>query len=122
MNENNQKSQIHSNYKKAADMIYLSGAFGIGNLIWKSDTLDSGLKIFIAVISVGFLFVLGYFISKGIDWLKFFLAVILFFGIVGIPFLLRNFTDDLVLGIVNIVQTILQIWAVILLFKIPKEQ
>lgn len=120
MKENNQESQIHSNYRKAADLIYLSGALGIGYLIWMSDTLDNGLKIFVALISVGFVFVVGYFINKGTEWIKYLLAVILFFGIVGIPFIVKNLGNDIVLGIINIVQTILQVWAVILLFKIPK--
>lgn len=86
MNENNKESQIHPNYGKAADLIYLSGALGIGNIIWKYETLDSGLKIFIAVISVGFLFVLGYFISKGTEWLKFFSSYDSIFWNSGITF------------------------------------
>jgi hypothetical protein len=120
MNENHQESQISPNYKKAADLIYLSGALGIGNLIWKYETLDNGLKIFIAIISVGFVFVLGYFVNKGAVWMKYVLVVLLFFGIIGLPFIVQNLKNDLVLGIINIVQTILQIWAMILLFKVPK--
>ncbi len=102
MKGNNEESQIHSNYKKAADLIYLSGALGIGILIWKSDTLDNGLKIFIASTSLGFVFILGYFVSKGIEWIKYVLAVLLFFGIAGLPFIFQNLKNDLILGIVNV--------------------
>ena len=122
MNESNQESQIHPNYKKAADLIYLSGALGIGNVIWMYDTLDNGLKIFTALISVGFVFGIGYLISKGTGWIKFLLAVILFLGIVGIPFVIQDLENNTVVGIINILQTVLQIWALILLFKIPKKE
>ena len=122
MNESNQESQIHPNYKKAADLIYLSGALGIGNVIWMYDTLDNGLKIFTALISVGFVFGIGYLISKGTEWIKFLLAVILFLGIVGIPFVIQDLENNTVVGIINILQTVLQIWALILLFKIPKKE
>ncbi|KFC21931.1 hypothetical protein [Epilithonimonas lactis] len=122
MNESNQESQIHPNYKKAADLIYLSGALGIGNVIWMYDTLDNGLKIFTALISVGFVFGIGYLVSKGTEWIKFLLAVILFLGIVGIPFVIQNLENNTVVGIINILQTVLQIWALILLFKIPKKR
>lgn len=122
MNESNQESQIHPNYKKAADLIYLSGALGIGNVIWMYDTLDNGLKIFTALISVGFVFGIGYLISKGTEWIKFLLAVILFLGILGIPFVIQDLENNTVVGIINILQTVLQIWALILLFKIPKKE
>lgn len=122
MNESNQESQIHPNYKKAADLIYLSGALGIGNVIWMYDTLDNGLKIFTALISVGFVFGIGYLISKGTEWIKFLIAVILFLGILGIPFVIQDLENNTVVGIINILQTVLQIWALILLFKIPKKE
>lgn len=122
MNESNQESQIHPNYKKAADLIYLSGALGIGNVIWMYDTLDNALKIFTALISVGFVFGIGYLISKGTEWIKFLLAVILFLGIVGIPFVIQDLENNTVVGIINILQAVLQIWALILLFKIPKKE
>ena len=111
---------IHPNYKKSADLIYLSGALGIGNIIWKYDTLDSGIKIFIAILSVAFVFGIGYYVSKGLEWIKYVLLVILTLGTLGLPFVIINLKNDPVLGIINIIQTILQVWSLILLFKIPK--
>lgn len=113
---------IHANHKNSAELMYISGALGIGNIIWKYETLDSGFKIFIAVISIAFVFGIGYFISKGIEWIKYALLVILLLGLVGIPFFIANFKNEPVVGIINIVQTFLQVWALILLFKIPKSQ
>lgn len=122
LKKNDQNIIIHPNHKNSAELMYISGALGIGNIIWKYETLDSGFKIFIAVISVAFVFGIGYFISKGIEWIKYVLLVILLLGLLGIPFFIANFKNEPVVGIINVVQTVLQVWALILLFKIPKSQ
>ena len=118
--EKSEEIIIHPNHKKSADLIYLSGALGIGNLIWSYDTLDSGIKIFIALISVAFIFGIGYFISKGTEWIKYFFFVILILGLLSFPLIIANLKSEPVIGTINIFQTILQIWALVLLFKIPK--
>lgn len=56
LKSNDQDIIIHPNHKNSAELMYISGALGIGNIIWKYETLDSGFKIFIAVISVAFVF------------------------------------------------------------------
>lgn len=95
---------------------------GIGNLIWTYETLDSRIKIFIALISVAFVFGIGYLVSKGTEWIKYILLIILILGLLGFPFIIASIKNEPVIGIINIVQTILQIWALILLFKIPKTE
>ena len=117
---NSKEIIIHSNFKKSADFIYLSGALGIGNLIWTDESFDSGMKIFTALISVGFVFGMGYLVSKGTAWMKYFLLVIFILGFLALPLVIANLKDEPVVGIIIIVQTILQIWALVLLFKIPK--
>jgi len=112
---------IHPNYKKSAELIYLSAALGIGNLICKYETLD-GIKICIALVSLAFVSGIGYLVSKGYDWIKFVLLVLLSLGLISIFFIIANLTNDLIVGIINIVQTVLQIWALVLLFKIPKTE
>ncbi len=111
---------IHANHKRSADLIYLSGAFGIGNLIWNYETLDSGLKIFIAVMTASFIFGLGYFISKGNDWIKYILLGLLILGFLGIPFMIADLKRDPVILVINSIQSVLQVWSLILLFKITK--
>ena len=119
-NMKNEELIIHPDHKKSADLIYLSGALGIGNLIWSYDTLDSGIKIFIALISVAFIFGIGYLVSKGTEWIKYFLLVILILGLLSFPLIIADLKSEPVIGTINIFQTILQIWALVLLFKIPK--
>ena len=78
------------------------------------------MKIFIALISLAFVFGIGYLVSKGTEWIKYVLLVILILGLLGFPIVIANLKNEPVVGIINIVQTILQIWALVLLFKIPK--
>ena len=120
MNEN-KENVIHPNHKKSAELLYLSGALGIANLIWSYETLNSGIKIFIALVSVACVFGIGYLVSKGTEWIKYFLLVILLLGLLGVSFIVANLKNEPVIGTINIIQTILQIWALILLFKIPKS-
>lgn len=124
IDQKNKKEEIviHPNHKKSADLIYLSGVLGIGNLIWSYETLDSGITIFIAFSSLAFVFGLGYFISKGSEYVKYVILITLFLSIPGFPYLIANMKNDPVLGILNIVQTILQVWAAVLLIKIPKPK
>lgn len=124
-NEQTQKNAeviIHPNYKKSADLIYISAALGIGNLIWTYDTLNSGIKIFIAVISVAFVFGIGYLISKGTEWIKYLLLILFIMGLIGLPYIIINLKNEPIVGVINIVQTVLQIWTLVLLFVIPKDE
>ncbi|ASK30257.1 hypothetical protein CEY12_09075 [Chryseobacterium sp. T16E-39] len=111
---------IHANHIKAANLIYLSGALGVANVIWNYETINSGLAIFIAIITISFIFGIGYLAGKGTEWIKYLLMILLILGVVGFPSILITLKIDPVLGIINIIQTILQIWAAVLLFKVPK--
>lgn len=111
---------IHPNYKKSADLVYLSGALGIINLILSYQNFDSGMKIFTAISSLAFVFGIGYLISKGNNSMKYVCLVILILGVLTFPFLLSNLINQPLVGLINIIQTILQIWSLVLLFKIPK--
>lgn len=113
---------IHPNYKRSAELIYLTGALGIGNLIWHYETLDSGIKIFIALVSLAFMFGIGYLISRGNEWIQYVLLVLFALGLIGIIFIIANLAKDPVTGVINIVQTLLQIWALVLLFKVPNKK
>lgn len=103
-------------------MIYLSGVLEIINIIRTYETLDNETKIFITFISIAYIFGTGYLISKGIEWTKYMLLIILILGLLVFPFVISNLKNELVMGLIIIVQTILQIWATVLLFKIPKRE
>lgn len=78
------------------------------------------MKIFTAISSLAFVFGIGYLISKGTKSMKYVCLVILILGVLIFPFLLSNLINQPLIGLINIIQTILQIWSLILLFKIPK--
>jgi len=119
--ENTRKNfTLHPNYKKSAELIYLAAVLGIGNMIWQYETLDSGRKFFTALLTLAFLFGLGYVVSRGIEWFKFILLVLLAFGLLGFPLMVSEFVNDPVVGVIYIAQTVLQVWSLILLFKIPE--
>ena len=80
------------------------------------------MKIFIAIISIAFIFGIGHLVSKGTARIKYFLLVILTLGLFTFPFIIANLKSEPVVGTINIAQTILQIWALVLLFKIPKTE
>jgi hypothetical protein len=44
------------------------------------------------------------------------------FGLIGIPTWIKNLSEMPILGIINILQIILQFWALILVFKVPKKE
>lgn len=120
--EREEETPVHPYHKKAADLVYLSGALGIANAIWKYDTFNSGFAVFIAIVVLLLIFGIGYIISKGVSGIKYVLLILLLLGFAGLPAVIENFKSDLVGGIINILQSVLQIWAVILLFRIPKAE
>ena len=120
--EENEATILHPNYTKAANLIYLSGAVGIGCLIWTYEQLDSELAIFISAVVLASVFGVGYMIGKGNEVAKFVFIILFILGLAGIPTLITHLSANPVLGIMNILQFILQTWAIVLLLKIPKRK
>ncbi|MEE6128245.1 hypothetical protein V2E39_12705 [Chryseobacterium arthrosphaerae] len=110
---------IHPDYTKASNLIYLSGAAGIGSLIWTSEQLNSGMSVFIAAAVLVFVFGTGYMIGKGNEVAKYVFIIFFVLGLIGIPTLIAHLSTDHVLGAINVLQLILQAWAFVLLLKIP---
>jgi hypothetical protein len=111
---------IHPNHKKAANVIYLSAGLSFINVILSPETLNNSFGIIIAIFTLGIIIGIGYLVSKGNDWIKYVLLVLMIFGLIGIPFIIMNIVNNPIVGIVNIIQTALQIYAIVLLFKVPK--
>jgi membrane-bound ClpP family serine protease len=115
------EKQIHENFIKSSNLIFITAGLGLINFFFASDLLSNGFNITVAVFSIAFIIGIGFLVRQGYNWMKIFLLVITLLGLVGIPFTLKNLTEKPVVGIINIIQTILQIWAVVLLFKVPKQ-
>ncbi|MEN5055070.1 hypothetical protein [Sphingobacterium kitahiroshimense] len=113
---------IHQNHKKAAILIYISATLGIVNMILFPDLPFSFFSIFVAIIVLGFMFGIAYMISKGSNGAKYILLVCMIFGIIYIPFILLTITRTPIVGIISLLQTALQVWAIVLLYQIPKNK
>lgn len=120
--EKSKKEQIviHENYKKSANVFYIAAALGIINMFISPELLNSNRNIFTSIFTLAFLFGIGLLISKGIDWMKYVLLALLIFGLFALPLILLNIINSPILGIINIIQTVLQVYSLVLLFKIPK--
>jgi len=112
--------QKHPNFIKSSNLILGSAGLGLMNFFFSSEILNNGENIFIAVITILFIIGLGFLVRQGKSWVKYLLLVLTIFGLIGIPFIMNNIIEKPVVGMINILQTIMQVWAMILLFRIPK--
>ncbi|WP_343694906.1 hypothetical protein [Flavobacterium sp.] len=111
---------IHENHIKSSNFIFISIALGVINLI-VAMYVDTKIEFIPASIAFIFLVILGYFVRKGRE-LKVLLLVLFSIGLLGsIRTLIFNLTNFPLNGILSLSQIILQFWAVIFLFMIPKE-
>lgn len=113
----------HLNYIKSSNLMFATGGLTIVNLLILPN-VDKVLINFFFVIFALIIFIgLGFLIRNGKIWTKYFLIVVILAeiltGFPGMFLIMRVTTISL---IINISQLTLQIWGVILLFKIPKSQ
>ncbi|MFZ4929896.1 hypothetical protein [Chryseobacterium sp. Mn2064] len=113
---------IHPNHTRASQIMYLCGALGIGSIILNYEQFSSGMAIFIGMATLAFIFGMGYLIGKGNEIAKYILIVTFILGLFGIPSMLANLAFYPLLGIISIIQTLLQLWIIILLIRIPKNK
>ncbi len=112
---------IHENHIKAGNLVYLSGAIGIGIFIWKFDQLPHPAYNVIPFLALVVIFAMGYLMQKGVDWMRFILLGFVVVGTLAMPIVVMNILNDPILTIANAVQGVLQIWALVLMFKIPEN-
>lgn len=113
---------IHKNHKKAANLIYISVAIGIINLFFLPEYLYSFLAAFIGIIVMVIICGIGYMISKGSNGAKYIYLCLLILGLFNLPTTISILSLNPIIASVNIIQMILQIWAMVLLFQIPKSK
>ena len=111
---------IHPNHKKASKLIYLSVALGIIYAVFNPEIFTFTFGIITAVFTIGLLTTMAYLASKGQYWVKYLLLIFIIFGLLGIKIIILNLVYNPIVGIINIAQLILQLYALILLFKVPK--
>ncbi len=115
------ENQKHLNFIKSSNLIFATASLGIVNFILLPNLAKIPLNLFIAIFTCLFIVGLGFLVRSGKDWVKYLLLAITVIGLlIGFPGMFMIIRISIIVLIINIAQTIMQIWAVILLFKIPK--
>lgn len=114
--------KVHENFIKSSNLIFISAALGlINSFLTKGDIVSTRL-ISSAILTLLFVGGLGYIVRQGYAWIKYLLLVLMIFGLIGIVgLIIANLEKQPLITTVNIIQTILQTWATVLLFVIPKR-
>ena len=113
--------QIHPNYINSSNLIFGSVGLGLINFFFSSDVLNTGQNIATAILTLVIIAGIGFLVRQGKDWVKYLLLVFTVLGLISIPFIINTISQGPVVGLINIAQTIMQIWAMVLLFKVPKK-
>jgi hypothetical protein len=115
--------KVHENFIKSSNLIYISAALGLVNLFLTKGDIVSTRLISSAILTLLFVGGLGYIVRQGYAWIKYLLLVLMIFGLIGIVgLIITNLEKQPLITTVNIIQTILQTWATVLLFIIPKKK
>jgi len=110
------RNSSNPNYIKSSNLLYLSGAIGFINLLLSPDILVSTFAIVVGVITILIILGLGLLVRMGITWIRYVLLCLVLLGLTGLPMIIDDFNSHPINGTINLIQSILQIIALILLF------
>ncbi|MFA6248790.1 MAG: hypothetical protein WC615_17740 [Mucilaginibacter sp.] len=114
-------SYTHPNYIKASNITLASILIGAVAIFFNHNKLISTHNIGAAIFMLIMLLLLAFLIRMGYAWMKYFLLVITLLGTLAVLKHVPDLINNTLAGIVEIIQTLLQIWIVILLFQVPKQ-
>ena len=107
---------INQNFKIAAILIFVSAAIGVVKMLFFSP-LTSKYEIIVGIVAIGFVIVIGFLVLKAYKLIKWVLLIITVLGVLGtilvLPALLQQ---DLINTIFSLLQTSLQVAALVLMF------
>lgn len=110
---------LHPNFAKASNLIFLTMLFGVYNLLFATPSHGmTGTAFFITgLVMLGLIAACAVGVRKGIVWVKYVYIVIAVLGLIGIPVIVQNLSSDPILGVVNLLQCLVQLWAAVLLLR-----
>lgn len=116
------KKTTNKNFIASSNLVLISAGLGLINFFLMRSELVTTQDIAIAIITLIFISGLGYIIRKGYNWIKYLLLVLTALGVIeSIGLIIVNLAKQPVITSINVIQTALQVWAVVLLFSIPKQ-
>ncbi|PVH25497.1 hypothetical protein [Sphingobacterium corticibacter] len=110
---------VSKSQKKSANLMYLSAGLGVINILLLPNTLNTTADIITVIFTFAVLIGTAALIGKGVDWIKYVLLVLVLFGLLAYSYTIQLFYINPIVGLINIVQAVLQIYALVLLFRIP---
>ncbi len=114
------ENKMHTNFIKSSNLIFITFGLGLINLFMTRSELVTGTHKAIAITTMLFVLGLGYLVRQGFGWVKYLLLVLTILGLISIPVTIVSLGQRPIVGLINVAQTVLQVWAMIILFKIPK--
>jgi len=115
------KKQKHRNYLMSSNLIFTSAVLGIISFFLIYLLANDSKNIMNGIFNILFIVGLGLLVRIGKKWVKFLLLALTIFGLFLMTSIAGTLAHNLYGGIIAILQTVLQIIAVILLFLIPKD-
>lgn len=109
----------HPNYVKASNLMFCTVALGLISMVIFPGYLNSTKNIIISGLSLGLVVGLSFLIRQGFDWVKYLILVLFILGCTSLPFTIMHFAERPLLSSISILQVIMQLWALVLLFKVP---
>lgn len=111
-------TRVHPNYKKAALLIAISFAMGLAEFLY-IGSFDDIKSTVIGAVSLLTTAVLAFLAMLGYRWMKDVLLWLMIFGLIGsIPFFISR--PPLLAVVVLCMQTVLQVGALVFLFRVPR--
>lgn len=113
--------QKHRNYIVSSNLIIVSAILGIISFFLIPGLANDSKNIINGLFNISFIAAIGLLVRLGKRWIKFLLLALTIIGLILMTSIVDTLTHNLYVGIIAILQTILQIISTVLLFMIPKE-
>lgn len=115
------KKQKHRNYIISSNLIFASAILGIISFFLIYHLANDSKNIINGILNISLIAGLGFVVRIGKKWVKSLLLGLTILGLFLMTSIANTLAHNLYGGIILILQTVLQIIAVILLFMIPKD-
>jgi hypothetical protein len=106
---------MNKQYKIASTLYFASAAIGAINalLSYNIFTLNDWIISFVSIL---FVIGIGFLVSKGYEWVKYVLLLLILISLDGFQFILQDLKEYPVNGILSLLLSFLQIIAIVILF------
>ncbi|QKJ28554.1 hypothetical protein HQ865_01865 [Mucilaginibacter mali] len=114
---------VHPDYIKASNLILITLVLSVISSFFTPNIgiVTPLMKIGVVILSIIINGLIAYFIRRGSETVKYILLILLLFGLASIPMMISLFKTRPVSSIISLVLMAIQVWVIVILFKIPKH-